>query len=129
MLKITSSIFPEKHSKNKLPSYPEMDVSYDEEKGYRIEVALAGYTKEEISVHRENYDLILEGELCVNCDNYSYLPNCKKIKLNHFKHTFKLPKDILDFQKINARFVDGLLIIEFPLRKDFTEENENIEIM
>ena len=93
-------------------SYPPHNVVKHDETEYSIELALAGYKKEDLSVE------VKEGILIVSCEGRpdeetpqrEYLWN--GISAKKFKRTFRLSEHVV---VEGADFVDGLLVIDLKV--------------
>ncbi|MBW7839944.1 MAG: Hsp20/alpha crystallin family protein [Chitinophagaceae bacterium] len=51
-------------------------------------------------------------------DNYSR----REFSYQSFYRTFHLPKDVVDSEKINAKYEDGILKLEIPKREEAKEK-------
>lgn len=112
-----------------LPNFPKMNIKSHKEKGWKIEMALAGYSKNEISINLEGGVLTVK----VNTpeeydDDYSFLRGCKGITTQNFSQSFRLSEEILDLKKIASKFENGLLTITIPLKAEAIPEKRSIEI-
>ena len=106
-------------------SYPPYNIKQTSEHNYEIEMAVAGFKKNELKVELNNNQLIIEGvkeEKSENSDsNYVY----KGIASRHFRQSFALA----DHVKVNgSELKDGILKIS--LERDLPEEKKprSIEI-
>ncbi len=79
------------------------------ENGYNIEVAIPGYSKEEISMNIDGNFLILEDHLSGEQSTSSTLktPFLKRFKLG----------EIIDKEQISASLKDGILTIELKIKE------------
>lgn len=93
----------------------------------KIELALAGYKKEDLKFTVNKDTLIIE-----TVENFKersskdveYLIN--KIKSLPFKRVYSIPTQEYDLSKITVKFVDGLLTIEVP---KFEEKKNNPRVI
>ena len=111
-----------------LPNFPKMNIKSHKEKGWKIEMALAGYTKDEISINLEGGVLTVKSESEQEKDDYSFLRGCKGISTQNFSQSFRLSEDILDLKGISSKFDNGLLTIILPLKAEAIPEKRNISI-
>ena len=98
-------------------SYPPYNIKQTGEHNYEIEMAVAGFKKEELRVELNNNQLIIEGvkedRSESNEANYVY----KGIASRHFRQSFALA----DHVKVNgSELKDGILKID--LERDLPEE-------
>lgn len=96
--------------------------------GYRLEYALAGFTKEEIKVtlSKENY-LVVRCEKQEKQDKENETVVKSGISYRSFENSYKLPSNI-DRSGIKIKFENGLLKIDIPFQnKEDTEDLIEIE--
>lgn len=86
------------------------------ENAFTVELLVAGYSKEEISINLEQQTLKISAEAKENStgDN-KYLRH--EFSLDGFSRNFTLPKNI-DTEKISADFRDGILRITLPRKQE-----------
>ena len=107
---------PEPYVKQTTNGYPLTDI-YEEEDGSQvIEMALAGFSKEDILINTEANKITisadgskLKGQLA---------ENRRRIAKRAFKKSFVDYHNTLDFGNSNATFENGLLRIQIPLREE-----------
>ena len=93
-------------------NYPAYNIAKDDEENYRIEVALAGFSANEISIETEKGVLKIEANKAEQRSNYIH----QGIAQRGFSKLFRLAEHI----KIDdAQFVDGILTI--ALRREIPE--------
>ena len=100
-------------------SYPPYNIKQLSEDRYKIEMAVAGFSKSELKVEMHNNKLSIEGSKGyrddVNDENYVY----RGIAGRQFRQTFALA----DHVKVNgSELIDGILTIE--LERDLPEEKK-----
>ena len=105
----------------KEPNYPAYNIAKDDDEHYRIELALAGFSRDEISIQTEKGILTVaanKGE-----DNANYLH--QGIAKRAFSKAFRLAEYI---KVDDAQFTDGILTIF--LRREIPEADrpQHIEI-
>lgn len=105
------------------PKYPPFNVITDkDQEGGRIEVALAGFKPEDISIeYNENTKYLtikssIKEEKVEDTENYHHRGISKKT----FEKNFKLDS----FEPIDAKFEEGLLVIEIKKSKDAVRKIE-----
>jgi HSP20 family protein len=92
---------------------PSVDVVEDE-KTYEIHVAIPGIKKEEIKIEFQEGKLSISGERKFEKhENNGKKYHTVETQYGAFKRSFYLP-DNIDFEKINAEYIDGILKITVP---------------
>ena len=87
---------------NNYPPYNTIKLSNHE---YRVEVALAGFKKEDLKVYTQEGKLIIEGSKSGDEKNYMH----KGLAQRAFTRTWALPDDLV-VKTVN--FEDGLLLVD-----------------
>ncbi len=104
-------------------SYPRFNVTKDGD-NYQIEVALAGYKKENIVVERVENILSIHGEKSLkDVADESYLH--RGITRKAFKRSFTISDDVRIDQ---ASFVDGILTVDLHVEIPEEKKPRQIEI-
>ena len=106
-------------------SYPKVDI-IDSEKNLIFEAEIPGLSKEEVNVDFEEGVLTINGSKRedVRPEDYKYVR--KELKRSSFTRSFKLA-DSFDFNKIKAKFENGLLLITVPKKKP--EKSKKVKIL
>jgi len=107
---------PEPYVKQTTNGYPLTDIYKEEDGSQVIEMALAGFSKEDILINTEANKITisadgskLKGQLA---------ENRRRIAKRAFKKSFVDYHNTLDFGSSNATFENGLLRILIPLREE-----------
>ena len=107
---------PEPYVKQTTNGYPLTDIYKEEDGSQVIEMALAGFSKEDIIINTEANKITisadgskLKGQLA---------ENRRRIAKRAFKKSFVDYHNTLDFGSSNATFENGLLRIQIPLREE-----------
>ena len=87
---------------NNYPPYNTVKLSNHE---YRVEVALAGFKKEDLKVYTQEGKLVIEGEKNGEEKNYMH----RGLAQRAFTRTWALPDDLI-VKSVN--FEDGLLLVD-----------------
>ena len=87
---------------NNYPPYNTIKLSNHE---YRVEVALAGFKKEDLKVYTQEGKLIIEGSKSGDEKNYMH----KGLAQRAFTRTWALPEELVVKE---VRFEDGLLLVD-----------------
>ena len=99
------SLFDELNSlaDRKESNYPAYNIAKDDDE-YRIELALAGFSTDEITIQTEKGILTIEANKAEECGNYIHQGIAKR----GFSKMFRLA----EYMKVDdARFVDGILTV------------------
>ena len=88
----------------KEPNYPAYNIAKDDEEHYRIELALAGFGTDDISIQTEKGVLTIEASKSEQTDTYIH----QGIAQRAFSKMFRLA----EYMRVeDAQFVDGILTI------------------
>ena len=99
-------------SARKESNYPAYNIAKDDEEHYRIEVALAGFSSDDISIETEKGMLKIQADKTEQRSNYIH----QGIAQRGFSKMFRLAEHM---KVDDARFVDGILTI--ALRREIPE--------
>jgi len=96
---------------------PAVNVKENENE-FKIEVAAPGLTKKDFNINLENNLLTISSEKedskSEEKENYSR----REFSYQSFTRSFTLPENLVDGEKISARYEDGILKIEIPKREE-----------
>ena len=111
------------HSNNNLTTneYPPYDIIKEGESNYTIELAVAGFKKDELSIQLKDNTLTIKGESNSKSSNGDYLH--KNIARRSFSKNFSLAENI---EVGDAEFEDGVLGVS--LTHNIPEEQRPKEI-
>ena len=111
------------HSNNNLTTneYPPYDIIKEGESNYKIELAVAGFKKDELSIQLKDNTLTIKGESNSKNSNGDYLH--KNIARRSFSKNFSLAENI---EVGDAEFEDGVLGVS--LTHNIPEEQRPKEI-
>lgn len=111
------------HSNNNLTAneYPPYDIIKEGESNYKIELAVAGFKKDELSIQLKENTLTIKGETNSKNSNEEYLH--KNIARRSFSKGFSLADNI---EIGSASFEDGVLSVS--LTQNIPEEQRPKEI-
>lgn len=108
-----------------LRSFPRGDVFIDKDGNRVIELALAGYSKEQLSIVVKDNQLTVSAEKCERDDDEDSGVQ-RTLARRAFKQTFSNLGESYDLSKSDVSFVDGLLKIVVP--KSEESEEARLEI-
>ena len=111
------------HSNNNLTTneYPPYDIIKEGESNYKVELAVAGFKKDELSIQLKDNTLTIKGESNSKNSNGDYLH--KNIARRSFSKNFTLAENI---EVGDAEFEDGVLGVS--LTHNIPEEQRPKEI-
>jgi molecular chaperone IbpA len=88
----------------KEPNYPAYNIAKDDDEHYRVELALAGFSQDEINIQTEKGILTIEAKKAEERSNYIHQGIAKRA----FSKMFRLA----EYMKVeDAHFVDGILTV------------------
>lgn len=102
-------------------TYPPYNIIKEDETNYKIEIAVSGFSREELDITFEGGKLSVNGEIKKGSANRTYLH--KGIGTRNFSHKFVLNEFV---EVKGADIVDGLLIIS--LQNVVPEEKKSRKI-
>jgi len=115
---------PEPYVKQTTNGYPLTDIYKEEDGSQVIEMALAGFSKEDILINTEANKITISAEGSKLKGQLS--ENRRRIAKRAFKKSFVDYHNTLDFGSSNATFENGLLRIQIPLREEVKPRQINI---
>lgn len=83
-----------------------------------VEVAVPGMNKNDFKIDLENNLLTISSEKVSNDEEKKGNYTRKEYSYQSFKRSFTLPKNIVDSDKIKAKYHAGELIIEIPKKEE-----------
>ena len=98
------------------PSYPPYNIIKVDEDDYTIEMAVAGFSKNDIEIVQQEQTLTIEGKKDKE-DTSNYVH--RGIAARNFKHTFALA-DYVEVE--SAKFTDGILSVK--IKREVPEEKK-----
>ena len=95
---------------------PPVDITEEKDR-ILITAELPGFKNDDISIQTENGMLTISGERRLEKESGDKAYHRVERSYGRFVRSFSLPNNV-DREKIQARFVDGLLHVELPKRED-----------
>lgn len=99
----------------------------EHENEYQIEVVAPGYDKSDFKIKVEDNILTISAEKKAEEQKESGKSIRKEFQLRSFKRTFTIDNKI-DSEKINARFVNGILIVTLQRKEEAKAASKDIEV-
>jgi HSP20 family protein len=98
---------------------------------YEVEVAAPGMTKKDFKVVLEDNRLTISSEKAVNSEtNKDAKYITREFSYQSFSRTFTLAKDVVDTEKIEARYEEGVLHLLIPKKEHAKQQQpKRIEIL
>lgn len=99
-------------------STPAVNVK-ENENGFELEVAAPGFDKKDFNIEVDNGVLTISSEKKEEKeekDDKKYTR--KEFHYASFKRTFRLPENIVEDEKINAKYEDGILKLFVPKKEE-----------
>ncbi|HEY0612010.1 MAG TPA: Hsp20/alpha crystallin family protein [Chitinophaga sp.] len=97
---------------------PTMNIKETDE-NFLVELAAPGMTKDDFRIHLDGNSLTISSDRNTDTEQqddgkYSY----REFSYQSFKRTITLPADVVDDDKIQARYENGLLSLTIPKREE-----------
>jgi len=107
--------------------FPPMNVFYHaDNKAVEIEMALAGYKKDELNIEIEENRIIVSGKP-VEEEKKEGKYFKQKIRKQEFKRAYEIPSTY-DLEKAEVNYEDGILTIKVPAKEKITPVTRRLEI-
>ena len=86
---------------------------------FEVELAAPGMKKEDFKVELDGNQLTISSERSTNEEHTEENRYTKReFSYQSFQRTFQLPKDVVDAERIEARYVNGLLQLIVPKKEE-----------
>ncbi len=85
---------------------------------FQIEVAAPGMDKKDFKINLENNQLMISSERQSNVKEKDENYTRKEFSYQSFQRTFNLSDQMIDGDKISAKYCDGVLCITLPKREE-----------
>lgn len=83
---------------------------------YAVEVAAPGMSKEDFTVELDGNTLTIRSEKTSRHEDDRYV--LKEYSFQSFQRTFDLQKEVVDTEKIEAKYADGILKLLIPKKEE-----------
>ena len=96
---------------------------------YEVEVAAPGMSKKDFRVELNGNTLCITSERAGNTeDNDEHTYFRREFSYQSFQRTFELQKDVVDVDKIQAKYENGLLHLLIPKKEEVKQKPKLIQI-
>jgi len=99
---------------------PAVNVAEDE-KEFRIEIAVPGLSKKDVKIDLENDVLTISSELKENKEEHKTNYMRREFQYNQFKRSFQLPETV-DQEQIRATHESGIVTIQLPKKEEMVQK-------
>jgi len=96
-------------------SLPAINIKESDD-DFMIEVAAPGMKKEDFSINYDNGRLTISSDKQEEKENEIY--NRREFSYQSFCRSFEVADNVIDHQKIKAKYEDGILYISLPKREE-----------
>ncbi len=110
-----------RNSNNLVSSYEPAVNVIDNKETFQIQVAVPGYTKDDIKIAIENNTLTISAEVETQEEDVKF--NRREFTKSSFERSFTLPRSI-DQEKVGAQFENGILTITLPRKAELMVKKE-----
>jgi len=110
-----------RNSNNLVSSYEPAVNVIDNKETFQIQVAIPGYTKDDVKIAIENNTLTISAEIEIKEEDVKF--NRREFVKTSFERSFTLPRSI-DQEKVGAQFENGILTITLPRKAELMVKKE-----
>jgi len=96
---------------------PELN-GYETDTDFEVTVALPGMSKNDFEISYDVGSLTISGERKMEHEDKGHRYHRVESRFGRFSRTLPLPADLIDEEKINARYDNGVLYITIPKVKE-----------
>jgi HSP20 family molecular chaperone IbpA len=102
-------------AKYSVPQFPPCEVRKNEDGSVRIDMAIAGYKKEDIEITADENRIVIHTVKDFKpTEVKGQLLSTSRIKRSSFESVFGIPETKFNLEEISAKFEDGILTISVP---------------
>lgn len=98
------------------------------ENDYKVEVAVPGMNKENFEVKLDNDVLVISGKKEESKEDKKENYMKREFRYSSFQRSFHLPSGVVDSEKIEANYKDGILHITIPKKEEARKEHQAKQI-
>jgi HSP20 family molecular chaperone IbpA len=117
-------------SKKDIPSYPVSNYFITNDGDHVVEIAVSGFSKEEITVERKDLSIFVKGMREAPPEDKKEKPSkyfYRNLACRDFELEFKFYESC-DFDKLEVSMDKGILTIKIPLKEEFQPVRKKYEI-
>ncbi|RZT91744.1 heat shock protein Hsp20 [Ancylomarina subtilis] len=96
---------------------PAVNVREDDHE-FTIEVAAPGMKKSDFNINLDNNQLTISSEIKSENETKDGKYSRKEFSYQSFRRSFRLPVDLIDGDKIEAKYDEGILCIHLPKKEE-----------
>ena len=96
---------------------PAVNIKEDQDQ-FEIEVAAPGMKKEDFKINLDNNQLIISSEKKTDVNEEKEKYTRREFSYQSFTRTFTLPEGMVNGDKIEAKYNDGVLTLKLPKREE-----------
>lgn len=101
----------------------------ENDKNYEIEVAAPGMNREDFKINLDNHRLVISSEHEEESKEEKDEYERREFSYRSFQRSFTIPEDLIDADKIDAKYKDGILHITLPkLKVSKPKQTRNIKV-
>lgn len=86
--------------------------------GFEVEVAAPGMSKKDFNIQLDNNLLTISSEKREEQEQQDGRYTRREFSYQSFQRSFTLPKEVVDDEKIEARYADGVLRLHIPKKEE-----------
>jgi len=107
---------------------PAVNITETKE-GYEVQVAAPGMDKKDFNITLEGNLLTISSSKEQREEKTEGSYTRREFSYQSFRRSFELPKDVVDEERINARYENGLLLLSIPKKEEVKQKGpRHIEI-
>lgn len=96
---------------------PRVDIA-EVSNEYEVHLAVPGMKKDDFKIELENNVLTVSSEKEENTETDDNNYKRREFRYSSFNRSFSLPENIVDGEKVGAKYIDGVLHITLPKREE-----------
>lgn len=116
------------HASHARTTVPAVNITETKE-GYEVQVAAPGMDKKDFNITLEGNLLTISSAREQREEKAEGSFTRREFSYQSFRRSFELPKDVVDEERINARYENGLLLLSIPKKEEVKHKGpRHIEI-
>lgn len=110
-----------------LGKMPSVNIA-ENDKAFDLQLAAPGLNKKDFNVKVENNVLTISTEIKEENNDIEKNFIRREFSCSSFERSFTLPLDVVDAEKINAKYENGILMVSIPKKANKTKPSKVINI-